>query len=293
MQRLSAVNANVICTTCTVITTLFSAPQVVAMQQQGQQLLEMHTKIEQQLAPRLQGHPHSEAPPDLAYVVRERQLALSLVGLTAEEGTAANLAKLVQNSQSPAAVAAASLPDLARSGPAPRLHAPQPALPMVQPPPQSQSFSGLPTPTNHSQLQQQPMLQPALQPALTTAAAAAAGHQWTPAAAAAALQLADAAIPSPLVFTGAAAAAAAVPQSTPAAAAAVAQTFTSVPGAPPVAVEGGPPGVPGAPVAVEDGPPGWRCGHCHAGSGVRCTWVPRKAMNSKVELYYYYYYYYY
>ena len=203
MQKLSAVNANVICMTCTVITTLLSAPQVAAMQQQGQQLLEMHTTIEQQLEPRLRAHPHSEAPPDLAYVVRERQLALSLVGLTAEEGTAANLAELVHNSQSSAAVAAASLPDLTRSAAAPPLHAPQPALPMVQPPPQS--FLGLPTPTNHSRVQP---------------------------AAAAVQQLAQ-------------------------------QTCTS----------------------ANDGPQGVTCGHCHAGSGVRCTWVPRKALYSQVELY--------
>ena len=282
MQKLSAVNANVICMTCTVITTLLSAPQVAAMQQQGQQLLEMHTTIEQQLEPRLRAHSHSEAPPDLAYVVRERQLALSLVGLTAEEGTAANLAELVHNSQSSAAVAAASLQDLTSSAAAPPLHAPQPALPMVQPPPQS--FLGLPTPTNHSRVQ----------PALTTAATAAAGQQLTAAGAAAAVQqlaqqtfpsapvftgaaaaaasavqqLAQQTFPSAPVFTGAEAAAAAVQQSTPAAAAAAVQQLAQQ-----------------TCTSANDGPQGVTCGHCHAGSGVRCTWVPRKALYSQVELY--------
>ena len=228
------------------------------MQQQGQQLLDMHTTIEQQLEPRLRAHPHSEAPPDLAYVVRERQLALSLVGLTAEEGTAANLAELVHNSQSSAAVAAASLPDLTRSAAAPPLHAPQPALPMVQPPPQS--FLGLPTPTNHSRVQ----------PALTTAATAAAGQQLTAAEAAAAVQqLAQQTFPSAAqAFTGAAAAAAAVQQSTPAAAAAAVQQLAQQ-----------------TCTSAIDGPQGVTCGHCHAGSGVRCTWVPRKALYSQVELY--------
>ena len=179
------------------------------MQQQGQQLLEMHTRIEQQLEPRLRAHSHSEAPPDLAYVVRERQLALSLVGLTAEEGTPANVAELVHNSQSSAAVADASLPDLTSSAAAPPLHAPQPALPVVQPPPQS--FLGLPTPTNHSRVLP---------------------------AAAAVQQLAQQTFPSAPVITSA-----------------------------------------------KDGPQGVTCGHCHAGSGVRCTWVPRKALHSQVELY--------
>ena len=98
----------VVCMTCAV-----RPPQVTSVQQQGKVLVSFQEQLVEQLRRSQPASSSSQPPLDVAYAVRERQLALHITGVAATEGmsaaaSVAALPALVGSSFAPALVAPAA-----------------------------------------------------------------------------------------------------------------------------------------------------------------------------------------